>query len=210
MAEDDPFGFEAEASPVPATEDDDPFGMGGDAGSFAPPLESNPVSLSDTADAEPSVDAPEVTPSFDAPDTTDMFEAPAPVSFDDSTPPAFGGGLGDEFTSTEMGPLAKWRIEQEEKIAAKAAAAATALQARLDEAQEELAAFYAERSDTTAKRASSNRATEAEYVEQRDAAMVADSWSSVASMVDLKEKTGADVKDTSRMRGLLVQLKHEA
>ena len=39
--------------------------------------------------------------------------------------------------------------------------------------------------------------------------MVADSWESVCGLVDLKEKEGAaPTKDTSRMRNLLVQLKH--
>lgn len=54
------------------------------------------------------------------------------------------------------------------------------------------------------------RAAEAAYVQERDAAMIADSWESVCKLVDLKataEKSTID-KDTSRMRGLLVQLKH--
>ena len=51
------------------------------------------------------------------------------------------------------------------------------------------------------------RAAEAQYVQDRDAAMIADSWESVCKLVDLKEKDNKE-KDTSRMRGLLVQLKH--
>jgi len=124
----------------------------------------------------------------------------------------FGGGMPDtSFMSADaMGPLAKWRIEQQEKLAAKAAASDTALQARIAAAQEALSTFYAERSDTSAKRASANREDEARYIEDRDAAMVADSWESVCKLVDLKDKEdkkGVE-KDTSRMRGLLVKLKH--
>ena len=56
-----------------------------------------------------------------------------------------------------------------------------------------------------------------QYEQERDAAMLADSWESVAKLVDLKADTSSSSskkeaapveKDTSRMRGLLVQLKH--
>jgi len=127
--------------------------------------------------------------------------------------PDMGGGMssmGNDFmASTELTPLAKWRIEQQEKLSAKAAASDAALQTRVAEAQEALATFYAERTEMTQKRATQNRAAEAEYVQERDAAMIADSWESVCKLVDLKEKDKEE-KSTSRMRGLLVQLKHVA
>lgn len=50
--------------------------------------------------------------------------------------------------------------------------------------------------------------SEASYVEERDAAMIADSWESVVKLVDLKEKANATV-DVTRMRSLLTQLKHQ-
>merc|ERR1719409_1686506 len=125
----------------------------------------------------------------------------------------FGGGMGgldaDAFAAPpggEMGPVAKWRIEQQEKVAEKATAAAAAEAAKIAEAQAALQQFYAERSEKTTKRAAENRAAEAQYVQERDAAMIADSWESVGKLVDLKEKAGATV-DTSRMRSLLIQLK---
>merc|ERR1719198_2705701 len=82
-----------------------------------------------------------------------------------------------------LGPVAKWRIEQQERVAAKAAAAASAEAAKISEAQAALQEFYAEREEKTQK-----RAAEASYVEERDAAMIADSWDSVCKLVDLKEK----------------------
>ena len=46
-------------------------------------------------------------------------------------------------------------------------------------------------------------------MQERDAAMIADSWESVCKLVDLKgTEKPKEEKDTSRMRGLLVQLKH--
>ena len=64
-----------------------------------------------------------------------------------------------------------------------------------------------ERSEKTAKRAQTNRETAEQYVQDRDAAMIADSWESVCKLVDLKEKAGQEV-DTSRLRSLLIQLKN--
>merc|ERR1719453_241609 len=106
-----------------------------------------------------------------------------------------------------MGAVAKWRIERDEKVAAKEAEAREAEMAKIAEAKAALDQFYAERAEKVAKRAAENRAAEATYVEERDAAMIADSWDSVCKLVDLKEKAGAEV-DTSRMRSLLTQLKH--
>ena len=103
--------------------------------------------------------------------------------------------------------MAKWRVEQQERVATKAAAAKEVEAAKIAEAQEALSQFYAERQEKTTKRAAENRTAEAQYVQDRDAAMIADSWESVCKLVDLKEKAGAEV-DTSRMRSLLTQLKH--
>merc|ERR1719478_2037487 len=107
----------------------------------------------------------------------------------------------------ELGAVAKWRIENSEKVAAKATAAAAAEAAKCAEAQEALREFYASRQEKIAKRAQENRNAEAQYVQERDAAMIADSWDSVCKLVDLKEKAGQEV-DLSRMRSLLTQLKH--
>ena len=107
----------------------------------------------------------------------------------------------------EMGPVATWRIEQQEKVAAKATAAAAAEAAKIAEAQEALSKFYAERTEKNSKRASENRAAEAAYVQERDAAMIADSWESVGKLVDLKEKAGVEY-DLARFRSLLIQLKN--
>ena len=57
-------------------------------------------------------------------------------------------------------------------------------------------------------RRSAHRAAQAQYVTERDAAIQADSWDSVCGMVNLKEVAGQTV-DTSRMRSMLVQLKHK-
>merc|ERR1719221_92258 len=124
-------------------------------------------------------------------------------------------GLGDEFAApSSLGPLAKWRIEQQEKLAAKAAVAEEKLAERVAEAQDAIAQFYAERADLATKRATANREEEAAYIEARDAAMVADSWESVWKLIDVKtdKEETATVKDpskeTTRMKQVLLKLKH--
>merc|ERR1719198_1641481 len=125
--------------------------------------------------------------------------------------PSMGVGLGGEFAAPEMTPLANWRIAQQEKLDAKAKQAEEALAARLAEAKGELDAFYADLADKSQKRAAANREAALQYEQERDAAMLADSWESVGKLVDLKADTSATSKkgealvekDTSRMRGLL-------
>jgi len=163
----------------------------------APPLDAPPlgggVDMGFGGDMQPPTS--DVLPTFDDPaPPPEMAAMPAMDS-------GMGGGMGIGMDSTmfaapdSLGPVAKWRLENAEKVAAKASAAQAALQQ-----------FYAERSEKTSKRAAENRAAEAQYVQERDAAMIADSWESVGKLVDLKEKAGA-VVDTSRMRSLLIQLK---
>jgi len=156
----------------------------------------------------------------------DMFEAPAPAGnmFESMETPAsealptFGsepapapemgmGGMGAEMFNTDMGPLAQWRLEREEKLAAKAAEAEAALKSKIEEAQGQIATFYADLKEKSEKRAQTNLEAESTYIAERDASIQADSWQTVCGMVDLKEKAGQE-KDTGRMRQLLVQLKH--
>merc|ERR1719491_1880389 len=121
-----------------------------------------------------------------------------------------GGGMGggisaDDFT---MGPLAEWRKEREEKLAVKAAEADAKHKAKVEEAQGQIAAFYAELKEKSGKRAAENLTAQGQYITERDAAIQADSWDSVCGMVNLKEQAGQTC-DTSRLRSILVQLKHK-
>jgi len=197
--------------PPAAPVEDDPFGLGSaPVESYEPPAQSFEPPSFDMPAEEPLPAGDDPFASMPAADPLPTFGSEPVPSFGEepSIPAAPLGGLGDEFSAPDtLGPVAKWRIEQQEKLAAKASAAEAALAQRIAEAQASLTTFYEERSETSAKRAAANREAEARYVEDRDAAMVADSWASVCNLVDLKEKEGS-VKDTSRMRGMLVQLKH--
>jgi len=199
--DDDPFGMSA---PEPLAPPDDPFLGGGDIGSYAPPGGDMGMGVGmDSLGAEPlAMPASEPLPTF----------GDEPVALPE---PAASAGLGDEFAApSALGPLAKWRIEQQEKLAAKAAVAEEKLAERVSEAQAAIAQFYAERTDIATKRSTSNREAEAAYIEERDAAMVADSWESVWKLIDVKtdKEETATVKDTSkettRMKQVLLKLKH--
>merc|ERR1719331_2817015 len=128
-----------------------------------------------------------------------MMEAAPPMEMPSNDFMAPPGG--------EMGPVTKWRLENAEKGSQKAQAAQAAEAAKIAEAQAALQQFYAERSAKVSARATQNRAEEEQYVSDRDAAMIADSWDSVCKLVDLQEKANQEV-DTSRMRSLLIQLKN--
>ena len=74
---------------------------------------------------------------------------------------------------------------------AKAQKAAAALAVTVEEAQAAITKFYAELQETTANRAASNREDEKRYVEDRDAAVEADSWQTVCKLVDLHQQARA-------------------
>ena len=156
---------------------------------------------------------PPAMPSDDLPTFGDMGGAPPamPDMGGGGMMPPMGGGMPAMDASfaapAEMGPVAEWRIEQQERVSAKAEAAAAAEAAKVAEAQAALAEFYAERKAKSSARAKSNREEEKQFIQDRDAAMIADSWDSVCKLVDLKEKANAEV-DTSRIRSLLIQLKN--
>jgi len=122
-----------------------------------------------------------------------------------SDPEPLPGISADDFT---MGPLAEWRKEREEKLAVKAAEADAKHKAKVEEAQGQITAFYAELKDKSGKRAAENLTAQGQYIAERDAAIQADSWDSVCGMVNLKEQAGQTC-DTSRLRSILVQLKHK-
>ena len=156
---------------------------GGDPFAAAPPADfgSEPMPQFEAPTDMGSFEPPADVPSFGAPAEPEapMFEA-APVPDMGGGMPDMGGGMpdmgggmmgggmpdmgggmggmGSEFmASDELSPLAKWRLENQEKLAQKAAASDAALQQRLSEASESLNNFYAERSELTTKRATENR-----------------------------------------------------
>jgi len=181
-------------------------GMGGDMGSMGGGMGDMGGDMGGMGGGmgggEPAVMSdPEPLPDFDAPAPIEGLGAPEPIQ----AAPIEAGISADDFT---MGPLAEWRKEREEKLAVKAAEADAKHKAKVEEAQGQITAFYAELKDKSGKRAAENLTAQGQYIAERDAAIQADSWDSVCGMVNLKEQAGQTC-DTSRLRSILVQLKHK-
>merc|ERR1719263_1303309 len=124
-----------------------------------------------------------------------------------------GGGMASEpppdFSMPTIGPLAEYRMAQENKLAERAAATSAALAEKQAEARVAIEQFYAERTAKSEAKAKTNQEEAAMFVADRDATMLSESWESVCKMIDLtaKENEKEDPKSVARMRSLLFQLK---
>ena len=114
-----------------------------------------------------------------------------------------------DFSMPTIGPLAEYRMAQENKLAERAAAASAALAEKEAEARGAIEQFYAERTAKSEAKAKTNQEEAAMFVADRDATMLSESWESVCKMIDLtaKEDEKEDPKSVARMRSLLFQLK---
>merc|ERR1712187_729363 len=85
-------------------------------------------------------------------------------------------------------------------------------EAQCQEATAALQTWNQERAQNTSKKCQSNRADEATMEQTRDQALAPGSnpWELVANLIDTNAHAGDDVRDTSRMRSLLIQLKTSA
>jgi len=199
------FGDAEEAAPMGGMDmgGGDMGGMGGDMGGMGGDMGGMGGGM---GGGEPAVMSdPDPPPDFGAPASIEGLGAPEPIQAAPIAAPIEAGISAEDFT---MGPLAEWRKEREERLAVKAAEADAKHKAKVEEAQGQIAAFYAELKEKSGKRAAENLTAQGQYVAERDAAIQADSWDSVCGMVNLKEQAGQTC-DTSRMRSILVQLKHK-
>lgn len=124
-------------TPPPAAEGggDDPFGMGG-GGEEALPTFGDSGGGGEDEMAMPAAEA-EALPTFGEPEP-----ASEPMGMG-----GMGGGLGAEFSvpEPECEAVIQWRAANDAKIAAKAAAEATAVAEKIAQAKTDLEQFYAER-----------------------------------------------------------------
>eukprot|EP00026_Physarum_polycephalum_P017584 Phypoly_transcript_18852.p1 GENE.Phypoly_transcript_18852~~Phypoly_transcript_18852.p1 ORF type:complete len:208 (+),score=46.22 Phypoly_transcript_18852:51-626(+) len=103
--------------------------------------------------------------------------------------------------------LREYQIKHEEYLKEKATKSHEKHQAILDKAKSDIDNFYKERALKRDKAESANRSAEQQFITDRDANLAAgDSWESVGKLTDLQAKPLG--KDTSRMKQVLVQLKH--
>jgi len=158
------------------------FGDGGGAGGFGDSLAPN-----------------------DDPDT--FGDAPMPESHPDEPwteeqpddPPA-------EPEKETLNAMFEWRQQWRAKMEEKDAMARKAKADRQEKARAELAKFYEQRESHKEKMQANNRAEESELLAKQSDEKASDNpWERIVSLIDTKED--AD-KDVSRMKEMMIQLKH--
>jgi len=103
--------------------------------------------------------------------------------------------------------LTQWTIKHEEDLAEKARKSEEKHREILDEASQSLERFYNERAVKREKAQAANREDEKQFVAVRDSTLAGTTnWDSVSQLVDFNSKPLG--KDTSRMKKILVELKH--
>lgn len=112
-------------------------------------------------------------------------------------------------TIPEMSILREWEDKHERDLEEVGRKEANDKEARRKEAEDELKAFFEERSTNIQKRHVTNRADEDTFQETcKEAAQPGfNTWQRVMELVDVNARTAEDSRDTSRMRNLLIQLK---
>jgi len=106
-----------------------------------------------------------------------------------------------------MSPLRQYQVKHEALLQEKAARAEEKRQQTLAKAQADITNFYKEKALARETREANNRVSEQHFVSDLETTLAnAQSWESVGNLVDLQAKPIG--KDTTRMRQILVQLKH--
>eukprot|EP00123_Amoebidium_parasiticum_P013689 comp22100_c0_seq1/m.32246 comp22100_c0_seq1/g.32246 ORF comp22100_c0_seq1/g.32246 comp22100_c0_seq1/m.32246 type:complete len:226 (-) comp22100_c0_seq1:87-764(-) len=109
---------------------------------------------------------------------------------------------------TQMGEpeaLRVWRDEQAARLAEKDAQSAQGLAALKAKAQDDLATLYRNYDEQKLAQRAANKDAQKD-VAPAEVAVAAD-WETVCSMCDFNPKTAKGQRDTSRLRGILLQLK---
>lgn len=125
---------------------------------------------------------------------------------DDADPAASAAAL----VPAESSPMAKWNDEWQTTLLSRKDDENAAKASQLEAAQNEIAAFQAEREKRRESRMAKNRSDEQDKLEAIEADLENDnSWQRVVKMVELNQDGGEGSADTGRMKDVLVLLKNE-
>lgn len=145
----------------------------------------------------------------------------------DPVPAGVVGGVvghGDVFSNmpaaaeapTAMGPpgqlsaLREWEIQHDNELEEVARNEAKEKENRRQAAVDLIKIYHQELSDATKKRQSSNRADEETMKQMMEATVRENPWEMVSDLIDLSARpVDGEARDSSRMRGLLIQLKSD-
>ncbi|CAG0897592.1 unnamed protein product [Darwinula stevensoni] len=103
--------------------------------------------------------------------------------------------------------IKKWREDQRIRLEKKDAEEEKAKLALREQAKRELEEWYKNHEEQISKTKSANRAAEKEYHTMSTAVEPGQEWERIAKLCEFNPKHSRGVKDTSRMRSIILQLK---
>mmetsp|Transcript_31694 Transcript_31694/g.94166 ORF Transcript_31694/g.94166 Transcript_31694/m.94166 type:complete len:173 (+) Transcript_31694:225-743(+) len=141
--------------------------------------------------------------------------APAPAAADPFPAPAaadpFGGmsGGGGGGGAPERNALREWEVKHQQDLEESANKEEAAKKTKKATAAEELKKWQEDRKAADQKRIAANRADQKSSEASIKEALKpgANPWERVVGLIDTNARPNDDVRDTSRMRSLLIQLK---
>jgi len=207
---DDAFGAADEVDPAAeflAQEQEDLAGLGEDLGLSAPPMASP---LDDFA-GEPEPVAEPIENGFETEEVesaADMFQSKdviADMEAEEDAP--FDKFAALSMSAAEPECITKWKAEQEARLVTKDADEVKKREELRLQAQQELEDWYKLYEEQLEKTKASNRDEQQEFVAEINNIEAGSEWERVATHCDFNAKVNKNVKDVSRMRSILLQLK---
>jgi len=101
----------------------------------------------------------------------------------------------------------QWREERMKQIAEKDKKEEKDLEEMRETAKKELEEWQARQAEQLEKHKKNNRVAEAEFVKERDETTPGSEWERISRLCDFNPKNNKNIKDVSKLRSLLLQLK---
>jgi len=109
--------------------------------------------------------------------------------------------------ASEPESIRKWKEEQAEEIAARDADSEVQKEEWKAAAKQELEDWYARQNDVLDKNKAGNREAQEDFLKEQSESKPGQQWEKICKLCDFNPKSNRNSKDTSRMRGLFLQLK---
>lgn len=217
---DDGLGADGEVDPAAeflAQEQEDLAGLGEDLGLSAPPL----ASPSNDFIGEPEAVAEPIENGFEVEDhgfgsqfqteevesATDLFQSNDVMAQMEAEDAPFDKFAALSMSAAEPECITKWKAEQEARLVTKDADEVQKREELRLQAQQELEDWYKLYEEQLEKTKASNRDEQQEFVAEINNIEAGSEWERVAIHCDFNAKVNKNVKDVSRMRSILLQLK---
>jgi len=157
-------------------------------GLSAPPVSSPPADMMAEPVENGFEESHDVMAQFEAEETTKQFSAMT-------------------MSKPEPECITRWKVEQEERLRTKDEEEDRKREDLRQQAQQELQDWYKHYEEQLGKTKAANREEQKEFVAEVNNITPGSEWERVATHCDFNAKVNKNVKDVSRMRGILLQLK---